>query len=288
MKFIPSAARRKSPVSALVDGPPRLRRRRSAATDEETPNFHTRDFFIKKIVKIIFLLSFITSITLTFYPIPLPNIDLISTKIKEFKPVLEPIEEEPFSRYFDGTKYEFAPLLNYEIYGLVVEKYDSDSLLDVMHENDPAQTKDLCVVWGESIKNGTYLEGKYSHGEFTCFYEFGRDTKVIINPNELANTHLIPTTDELKKIINNTNIGDQVHIKGKVTSYSFFDEDGNKIGSRGTSTTLDDNRCEVVLVSDYEVIKKDLNPLKIMRDLSYKTLIISTVTGISLFLLPFP
>ena len=241
--------------------------------------------YIKKINKILFLLSFVSLLIVSFYLFPLPEHTEIIPHIKDLSPVIEPIKKEPYKTDFDGVTYKITPLYSYEAYGVIVEHYDSDNWLDVIHEGDPAQTKDICIVWGENIKNDIYRKVKYSHGEFTCFVETdSREVWQQFNQNELTNNHLIPANDELEKLLKKTKIGDQVYIKGMLVNYEILDEDGNKVRWRTTSSTMEDRDCEVVFVEDYEIIKSRHPLIKNARQYSFWGLGLSTLIGGILFL----
>ena len=210
----------------------------------------------KKITRVIFVLSFLVFIFLLFYKIPLPKKDEILKITEDSNPLQTPINVGSYLTDFKSQKYNITPLYDYEIYGLVVSDYDSENWLDVMHKNDPAQTKDLCLVWGENLKSGSYREVKYKHGEFTCFYSWKAKLQNNFTSTELSNNHLIPSNEIIAKSIKKSTVGDQVYIKGQLVNYEILDEDGVKIASRNTSTIREDNSCEIIYVTDFKVIKK--------------------------------
>lgn len=240
---------------------------------------------IKRVNKYIFVISFILSILFTFYSFSLPDESNVNALIKDNKPIIEPLNKEPYFTKFEDIDYEITPLYSYEAYGVIVEHYDSDNWLDVTHRGDPAQTKDICIVWGENIKSNIYRQIKYSHGEFTCYAETkSREVWDQFNMNELTNNHLIPTNDELAKKMKRTRIGDQIYIRGELVNYKTFDENGNLVSFRKTSNTMEDRDCEVVLVHEYEVIRSRHPLIKNASEYSYSSLGLSTVVGIILFI----
>ena len=223
------------------------------------------------------------SIIFTFYSFPLPDTYDIVEPIKHIQPSINLIKQEPYIKEFSGVKYKITPHAEYEIYGLVVEQYDSDHWLDVTHRNDPAQSKDLCLVWGENIKNGVYRKAKYSHGEFTCYYRLDYEHLELFKRNQLTNNHLIPQNDYLKNLLKKVKKGDQVHIKGTLVDYEILNEDNERVMYRRTSLSLDESKCEVVLLSDFKIIKEENSFIKNAANYSYKLLGFSLLLNFLLF-----
>ena len=224
-----------------------------------------------------------SSIFLTFYSFPLPDGSQIVKAVKETPPQITPTSTTAFTQDYAGVKYQFTPRGSFEIYGLVVEQYDSQNWLDITHQKDPAQTKDLCLVWGENITTGAYLQAKYSHGEFTCFFGWDSSNPLRFNGQLLTNNHLIPQNETIQKLLKKTRTGDQVYIKGTLVDYSILDNQGAEVWFRKTSTSLGDQDCEVVLVSEYKILK-EVNPfIKNIKADSYKTLGLTTLLGFILF-----
>ncbi len=240
---------------------------------------------IKKINKPVFIISLVVFLFSTFYKPPLPKTKDVLETIKTIPPLQEEIVKEIKNQDIRGQHYKVTNLYNYEIYGLVVEDYDSENWLDITHENDPAQTKDLCLIWGDNAKNGSYLEVKFKHGEFTCFYSWKGKLKNHFTGSQLSNNHLIPSNEEVYQQIKNTKIGDQVYIKGKLINYKILDEDGKEISYRNTSTTRKDNLCEIIYVEDYKILKRTNLSLEIPQKISKYVLIISGMLGLILFFL---
>lgn len=235
---------------------------------------------VKRITKVIFGLSVLGLLFLSLFKTPLPKVSEISNVIKDYDPLQTTIDNNSYVTNFKSQKYNIIPLYDYEIYGLVVSEYDSGDWLDVTHKKDPAQTKDLCLVWGENLKNGSYREVKYKHGEFTCFYSWKNKLQNKFTSTQLSNNHLIPANEILAKLIKKSAVGDQVYIKGQLINYEILDSDGNKIASRNTSTVREDNSCEIIYVTDFKVIKKWGGYFKEIRNWSLFTIFISGGMGL--------
>jgi hypothetical protein len=213
---------------------------------------------IKRILKLIFLLALASVLVAFFNKNKLPIIDDILLLLWQ-DPVQEETAKESFSIIQDDYTAHREPLYEYEQWGLVVADYDSENWLDVMHEHDPFNTKDICLVWGHNIKSDVYSTMKYKHGEFTCFYRTDDwETYRRFNEDGLANNHLLPASEEIYKAIKNAQIGDQVYLKGQLVGYSISGPLG-KTGSRNSSTSRTDRgngACEVIYTSEFSVIKE--------------------------------
>jgi hypothetical protein len=236
---------------------------------------------LKKILKTLFWFSFVVSIFFIFWKPSLPSPSSIINILKTSDPSQTEIKKDPYLWQVKGQTYKITPLYDYQITGLVVSDYDSNDWLDYTHKNDPAQTKDLCLIWGTNLQNGIYRELKYKHGEFTCFVNWTSDQVVKFNQLQFSNNHLLPTTEKIAKLIKNSSIGDQVLIKGQLVNYELLDKNGKVKSTRTTSTIRDDRGCEVILVDDFKILKKPAFPYYIIKSYLINILIISTILNIS-------
>lgn len=220
---------------------------------------------------------------------PLPDSNSIIPSLTVTDPVQQEIKNAtPYNINFKGQTYKITPIANYDIQGLIVADYDSQNWLDVTHKNDPAQTKDVCLIWGSNLKNGIYRELKYNHEEFTCYVNWANnDQAAKFNGRQFSNNHLIPTNDKLTGLIKNSHIGDQVRIKGMLVNYQILDDKGQLLGSRNTSTVREDHGCEIILVGDYQILKTPLiSYSNTKRGLLYLLLTTGAI-NFAFFVLPF-
>ena len=191
------------------------------------------------------------------YEPPLPPPSELLPEIKN-EPTQEAIDEEEIKLLAEGHKYTLEPRFSYELYGLVVSLYDSDSLIDITHKNDPKNVRDLCVIWGENALSNGYREVSYRSGEFTCFWRW-RGEKPEFSQRDISNNHILPMSPAISDMAREVNIGDQIYIKGKLVDYSVELPDGTLVGKRTTSTNRTDTgngACEVVYVEDIEILKR--------------------------------
>jgi hypothetical protein len=204
-------------------------------------------------------------------------------------PVQEELDMEAFTIQKEDSTYTLNPKYTYDLWGLVVADYNSESWMDISHEYDPLNTKDLCTIWGENLSTSVYEQMKYSHGEWTCWAEFKPNTNSTwyekFNPAQLSNNHLLPSNDEIYEEVKNTHIGDQVHLKGYLVDYSIETPDG-KTGTRETSTIREDSGCEIIYVTEFEVLEKGNTQMLLLNTISkYLIPIFLILLIISIFLL---
>ena len=228
---------------------------------------------------ILFLLGFILCVV---YNPDLPEKNEISPAIINNEPAQSKIEIESISKKAGEFDYKIHPIYSYDLYGLVVSKHDSESWFDFAHKKDPANIRDLCVVWGSNIKSGVYREVNYKSGEFTCFYEWFHDLDQPFDGHSISNNHLLPKDDLIANKIKKADVGDQIHLQGYLASYEVFEND-QKIGQRGTSITREDTAsgaCETIYVTSFEIIKKDNIWLLNLKKIFLWGLIFISIIGI--------
>lgn len=247
--------------------------------------------YLKKIVKTVFYISFILFLFISFYKPPLPDESGILSDIKSKEPVQSelPVNQKDKVIVTNLGKYEYrlTPLYNYELEGLIVTDYNSDNWLDVRHQDDPGNIKDICVIWGENILNGSYRQVKFSSGEFTCYYRWEKSLETPFYPQYLSNNHLIPQNERVAEEIKKSKIGDQVRVKGFLANYEVR-VNGREIFKRNTSTVRDDSRngaCEIIYVTEFEILKENaLNFKNFQKPIGYTSLL-SAILGFVFFLL---
>ncbi|OGZ27719.1 MAG: hypothetical protein A2365_03695 [Candidatus Nealsonbacteria bacterium RIFOXYB1_FULL_40_15] len=211
---------------------------------------------MRRIFSIILILSVFLFIFSFFKKNDLPDKNEILNEIY-IAPIQSETILEPFCEEKEGYGYDITPRYEYELRGVVVSMYDSENWLDYAHKADPLNTKDLCVLWGDNIKNEVYQQMKFKHGEFTCYPIFkngiDRNWYQKFSWSYGSNNHLLPATDEVYKDIKKTQIGDQIYLKGYLVNYQIG------AGTRTTSTIREDTgdrSCEVVYVTEFKVLKE--------------------------------
>ncbi|MCD6550194.1 hypothetical protein J7K24_01460 [bacterium] len=203
---------------------------------------------IKQVIRIFFLISIIV-VGMSFFE---------KNKLPSQKEILEqlyqdPVQTEtsiaPFEREVGGIIYKITPLYNYELYGLIVSTHSSRSIAAYYHNKyeDFINIKDICVVWGENIRRETYRLSKFKSGPFTCYVK----RKGFFDNSSFSNNHLLTENKEIAKKISKAEKGDQVYLKGYLVEYS------RKNGfTRRSSTIRTDRGCEVIYVTNFQILKR--------------------------------
>ena len=112
----------------------------------------------------------VEAIYLSFREVALPEASRIDRTLTEGEPLQEPSDRPAFTARIEGYTYTLVPRATYAISGLVVSQHRGDARFNLDHKTDPGNIRDVCVVWGESITNGSYRKVKFWSGEFTCSF----------------------------------------------------------------------------------------------------------------------
>ncbi len=186
---------------------------------------------------------------------------------------LEPIQLETTKPSFKTTvnkvEYTINPKADYVIRGVVVSRHDSKTFWDYIHtaSNDHINVADLCIVWGNNLRDDNYKQLDYSSGQFVCYVKTS-STPVwqAFDQTALSNNHLLVDSKALAKKILDARIGDQIELVGWLVEYThqsgfnFF---------RGTSlvrTDTGNGACETIYVSSMQVLRAaPAWPLWLMR-----------------------
>jgi hypothetical protein len=115
---------------------------------------------------------------------------------------------------------------------------------------------DICVIWGENVKNGVYQDMMFENGNWTCYYSWpNASVRQRFREDQLSNNHLLTNDTVLSQKILDTKPGDHIHIKGSLVTYT----NASNNFKRGTSTSRTDRgqgACEVIYVNTFEHIQK--------------------------------
>ncbi|NLN11663.1 MAG: hypothetical protein GX178_08660, partial [Acidobacteria bacterium] len=134
--------------------------------------------------------------------------------------------------------------------GVVVSHNNIHSIADIYHDATSVDTKDLCIVWGENIEDGRYLDVKFWSGPFTCYARWPAGVR--FDMTAISNNHLITSDPEVRRTIGAVRIGDQVRLRGLLVDYQMDDWEGFW---RRTSTQRDDTVCEVFYVESVAIVE---------------------------------
>lgn len=166
---------------------------------------------------------------------------------------------EPFWIEESGQRYRIKPVFDYTFEGVVVSYHDADGISDIWHHDkwqDFINVRDLCVIWGNNVSNGVYLDMTFENDSWTCWaYWPDGDTGARFNMTQLSNNHLLVDDQEIKRRLMSAEPGDHIRISGQLASY----ENPANGFLRGTSTRRDDTgngACETLYVETFEIVKK--------------------------------
>jgi hypothetical protein len=193
---------------------------------------------------------------LSLRDMPLPEVSRIGSAIKEAEPLQEASDRRAFTTAIKGYTYTLTPRATYDISGLVVSQHRGDARFNLYHQVDPGNIRDVCVVWGEDITNGSYRKVTFSSGEFTCSYRWSGVLTPAFNPDKASNNHLIPASSAIARQIGAIHVGDQIRMTGLLVDYTVT-RDGQEIFTRRTSLTRNDTgngACEILYVTDLSVV----------------------------------
>lgn len=198
-------------------------------------------------------------------------------------------EREPFNVQNSGIDYHIEPVANYHLRGVVMSYHDSDQFSDIYHRkdwNDYLNIRDLCVIWGENVRNGVYLDMSFENTTWTCWATSREPSLgVHFHFDQLSNNHLLSPDPQMQQAIMGARPGDVIAFSGVLAQYS------NRQGFyRGTSISRADTgngACETVFIDDFQVIHKANAGWRRLFSVALGLLAIATLgTLIMLFIAP--
>jgi len=206
---------------------------------------------------IVIVLSFLVLLVSFWNRNTLPgNIEFVPSIIED--PVQRATDEQPFDVSFNGVDYTVEPKYSYDITGMVVSYRHHTHDNSSMHRRagDHLNMMDLCVVWGDN-RNAMLNEIRFWNGLFTCNVSTrDRAAWKTFDMNQLSNNHLLSTDDDVRDRVKTIRIGDQVRIRGYLSSYT------GPTGTRGTSTTrtdTGDGACETIYIEDFDIVASTMS-----------------------------
>ncbi len=230
-----------------------------------------------KISNIIIAVSFVWFLVSFWNRNDLPkNINYVENVLSE--PMQTATQKAPFDAIYNGVEYLVEPEYDYDLYGMIVSyrHHDSNSRMHFL-ANDHLNMLDVCVIWGDNTSNPHLDKIDFWNGIFTCVVQT-RDQQAwdAFDMYQLSNNHLISTDDYIRDQVKDINVGDQIHVRGYLASYSSAGG-----GKRGTSTTrLDtgDGACETLFVEKFEIVEAVTSFWRISMYVSLSLLAIGLVS----------
>ena len=230
--------------------------------------------------RVIIAVSFIWLLVSFWHRNELPgNIDYVPELWNE--PVQTTTGKRPFEVEFNGVDYTVAPEYAYDITGMIVSyrHHDGNSRMH-SRANDHLNMLDVCVIWGDNPLNERLHKISFWNGIFTCNVKT-RDQQAwdAFDMNQLSNNHLISDDEFIRRQVRKINVGDQVRIKGYLSSYA--GEGGSRRGTSTTRTDTGDGACETIYVEQFRIVKPATSYWKISMWVSLALLVAGLVIHFS-------
>lgn len=184
----------------------------------------------------------------------------------------EPIQsklnnEKPIEFIKDGYSYKLTPTHNYQISGLVVNRFDYTKIS--LRKSDAIFPLDLCIIWGENLANNVFKEPSLRFRQDARFCWAMWTKKIDFNMNKISNNHLVINNDYILNQTFDINEGDQVKITGKLVNAEIKNVDGkiekydfSETKMKSSTNREDDGAgaCEIIYVEKIEILQKG-NPV---------------------------
>lgn len=191
----------------------------------------------------------------------------------------------PFKVSVGKIDYDVRPLYEYDLYGMVVSRHDSSTWWDYIHKewNDQLNVADLCVVWGNNVRSGTYRDIEFSSGQFVCNFETSSsEAYAAFDQAAISNNHLLSADPALARKIRDVRIGDQVRFSGYLAEYSHNYERPFKRGTSTVRTDSGNGACETVFVEEFEILQRGGGPWHAVKWLGIGLLVAGVIAWFAL------
>ncbi len=213
-------------------------------------------YIANKVFRVLFLFTFVVfyyaSVQIEAMPAPEEINSLLDNEPRQ-----EIINKESFDFSYRGRDYLIEPIAEYEIWGLVVTHNDITDFIDIYHDVDSVDIRDICVLWGDNVKHGVYNNFNFWSEPWTCFFQAEDWAYMkLFNQAQISNSHLLSANPKVREAILNTRVGDQIHLSGKLINYAPKDK---PMWFRKSSTEREDTgngACEVIMVEKFSILKR--------------------------------
>lgn len=223
-----------------------------------------------------------------FYHTPYPNQADILPPLLTQDPIQKTTDKSDFEFTWKDKTYFVEPMYQYELWGVIVSYNNYDSIIDPTNVGADARAKDLCVVWGDNLKDIANLDNiHFWNTNYTCWYQ--PDTYDIpFNGTQLSNNHLISENPLIHDMINTAEIGDQIHLKGFLATYGTISPYNGQASIMRKSSTVrndtGDGACETIYVTDMNILRRTHPVLTFFLQQSFFFFAFWMITGLVLFL----
>lgn len=165
----------------------------------------------------------------------------------------------------DGYAYTLTPRFNYDISGLVLHRLAYNQWFS-LSRTDEVFTLDLCLMWGNNLASGAYLNPTLAVEQDVrfCVYRYQPGAGAPVLNGALSNNHMVVSDPAIQSVLDDISAGDQVRITGKLV-----DVQASALGATGqfesrqrewrTSTTRNDSgagACEIIYVENVQILAR--------------------------------
>jgi len=229
---------------------------------------------IKRISQISFMVMIVSYITKDTLSSSMGQSDLVIDPPKQYK-----TDKQSFDLEVNHEHYYITPKYDYIIEGIVVSTHHSDAFLDMAHEEwrDYLNIADLCVIWGENVKNGVYKDMDFNNGNWTCYYSWpNSEVRQRFHEDQLSNNHLLTSDDAIKQTIMDVEPGDYIRIEGILADYANPANGFNRKTSI-IRTDRGQGACETIFVEKFDIVQQMNSFKRIVFDISKFLFIVSSI-----------
>lgn len=202
-------------------------------------------------------------------------------------PMQSKVALSPFEKTVGGISYRIQPLYAYELTGLVVSQHDTTSWQGSMHRrtNDNLNVRDVCVVWGENALRGIYQHIKFWNGQFTCnFFTRSEAAYRAFDQAAFSNNHLLAASASIQEKLAGVKLGDQIHLKGYLATYSHNHGFPFRRGTSTVRTDTGNGACETIYVEEVSIIRPWMSPWRLLM---YVAMALLALSILAWMVLPF-
>ncbi len=212
---------------------------------------------LEKTFKLLFATSLLACAVLYFFKDELPPASFYNIE-KLDEPIQEPTSKKEFLTQVSDEKYLIIPKFDYELEGVIVSYNNAGDFTDYFHSvwNDHINLRDLCVIWGDNVGTGVYLETDFHNDSWTCWVQWpNHDVRKRFDMAQLSNNHVLIDNAEVEKKLMRAGPGDHIRLKGVLAEYR-NPRTGFRRSTSITRTDTGNGACETIYITDFEVIKK--------------------------------
>jgi len=169
------------------------------------------------------------------------------------EPVQTPTTRQVFSFDYMDSTYHVKPVADYLLHGLVVS-HNNIYFLDPFHDSTSVDTKDVAVIWADNLRSNEFHKVKFWNTSSWVHWRY--PSGVRFYHNQIANNHLITSSDSVRDLIGRVRVGDQIRIKGMLVDYQ--DIRNPSFWRKSSRTRLDtgDGACEVLFVQELKILAR--------------------------------